>query len=89
VPLIVLPLKLLSCLIEFDLGGLGLSDLFFEIGLFPANLDRQLFDLEVEIFDLGIILLPVFLEGDVVLLLLLASNRPLLQLLLVPVQLQF
>lgn len=85
----MLPLELLSCLIEFDLGGLGLSDLFFEIGLFPANLDRQLFDLEVEILDLGIILLPVFLEGDVVLLLLLAGNSPLLQLLLVPVQLQF
>lgn len=56
--------------------------------LLPAYLDGQLLDLQVEFPDLGIILLPVLLQGDVVFLLLLASDGPLLQLLLVPVEFQ-
>lgn len=84
----MLLLELFCCLIKLDLRGLSGGDFFLQLLLFPAHFDGQLLDLQVQLPYLGVILFPVLLEGDVVFLLLLASDGPLLQLLLVPVQLQ-
>ena len=53
--------------------------------MLATHLDSELFDLEVELSYLGVIFLAILLESDMVLLLLFASDGPLLQLLLVPV----
>lgn len=88
VPLIVLLLELFCGFVELNLGGLGGGDFLLQFLLFPADFDGQFLDLQVEFPDLGVVFLPVLLEGDVVFLLLLASDGPLLQLLLVPVEFQ-
>jgi hypothetical protein len=88
VSLIVLLLELLRRLVQLNLGSLGRGNLLLQLPLLATHLHRQLLYLQVELAYLGVVLLAIFLEGHVVLLLLLAGNRPLLQLLLVPVELQ-
>lgn len=82
-------LELFCSFVQFDLRGLSGRDFFLQLLLLPANFDSQLLDLQVQFSDLGIILLPVLLECDVVFLLLLSSNGPLFQFFLVPVEFQF
>jgi hypothetical protein len=64
------------------------SDFFLKFLLLAANLNGEFLYLKIEFSNLGIVLLAVLLESDVVLLLLLASDGPLLQFFLVPVELQ-
>jgi hypothetical protein len=83
------PLKLLSSLIKLDLRSLGLSNFFLEFVGFFSNFNGKLFDLEGKLLDLGLISSSVFLESEVILLLLSGSKSPLLKLFLVPVHLKF
>ena len=87
-PLIVFLLELFSCLIKLNLRCLGRGDFLLQFLLFPSDLDSQLLNLKIEFPDLGIILLPVLLKSDVVFLFLFAGDRPLFQLLLIPVEFQ-
>ncbi len=88
VPLLVLPFELLGGFVDLDLGGLGLGDLFLEVFLEFAVVEGVFLDLEVELAVFGLILPHVLFEGDVVLLFLFGGQRPLVQLLLVPVHLK-
>ena len=82
-------LEFLCSFVELYLSGLGGSDLFVKFTLFPANFDCQLFDLQVEFSDFGVIFLTVFLKGDVIFFFLLAGDGPLFEFLLVPVEFKF
>lgn len=81
-------LELLGGLVEFNLGSLGLSDLFLELRSLACHLDGKFFDLKSEFLDLGLISASVLLESQVVLFLLSGCKRPLLKLFLVPIHLQ-
>lgn len=80
--------ELLGCFVQLDLSSLGRSQFFLEFLLFPAHLHCQLLNLQVELSDFGVVFLSIFLEGDVVFLFLLASDGPLFQFFLVPVEFQ-
>ena len=88
-PLVVLVLELLCGFIEFDLCRLCQGDLFLELLLLPPDFDGELLDLEVELPYFSVIFLFVLLQSYVVFLLLLPGDRPLLELFLIPVELQF
>ena len=85
VALLVDAFEFFGSLVEFDLGGLSLSHLLLELLRFAGHLDGQFLDLEGELLDLGLISASELLEREVVLFLLARGERPLLQLLLVPV----
>lgn len=87
--LIVLLFELFSWFIKLYLSGLSGSDLFVQFLLFSAHFNRKLLNLQIQLSDFCVILFSVFLQRHMVLLLLLASNRPLLQFLLIPVKLEF
>jgi hypothetical protein len=82
-------LELFGGLVELNLGSLSLSNLLFELFGLARHLNGQLLNVEGELLDLGLISTPVLLEGQVVLLLLSCGEGPLLELLLIPVHLQF
>lgn len=86
VSLIVFLLELLGSFIKLNLTGLGRGDFLLQFLLLPGHFNCQFFDLKVELSNFGIILLPVFLEDDVIFLFLLASDSPLFKLFLIPVQ---
>lgn len=89
VAFLVQPFEFLGGFIELNLGGLGLSHLLLELLALVAHFDREFLNLEGQLLDLGLVSAAVLLQGEVVLLLLTGSEGPLLQLLLVPVHLQF
>ena len=78
-----------SGFVELDLGRLGLGDFVFELLGLASDLNRELLDLEGQLFDLGLIRASVLFHGQVVLFFLTGGERPLLKLLLVPIHLQF
>ena len=82
-------LEFLCGFVQLYLSGLGGSNLFVKLALFPADFNGQLFDLQVEFSDFGVIFLAVFLEGDVIFFFLLASDGPLFEFLLIPVEFKF
>jgi len=88
VPLLMQPFEFLSSLIELDLRGLGFSNFLLELLSFTSNFNRQFFDLKSQLLDLGFISTAEFFKSQVIFLLLAGSERPLLQLLLVPIHLQ-
>ena len=75
--------------VKLDLGCLCLSHFLFEFCCLASDFDGKLFDLESELLNFRLISTSVLFESQVVLFLLPGSERPLLQLLLVPVHLQF
>lgn len=75
-------------LVKLNLGGLSLSDLLLKLVGLAGHLDSEFFDLECQLLDFGLVCTTILLKGEVVFLLLAGSERPLLQLLLVPVHLQ-
>lgn len=81
--------EFLSGLIKLNLSGLGLSNLLFELFAFVADFDGQLFNLESELLDLGLVSTTVLLKGEVVLFLLASGKGPLFEFLLIPVHLKF
>ncbi len=81
-------LELFSRLVEFDLRGLRLGDLLLEFFGLAGDFDGKFLDVEGQLLDLGLIGSPVLLQREVVLLLLPGSERPLLELLLIPIHLQ-
>jgi len=89
VALIVLPAEFLGGLVELNLCSLRFGDFLLEVRLLATDLDSELFYLEVELLDLRAVLFMVLLQGNVVFFLLLTGYGPLLQLFLIPVQLQF
>ena len=86
VPLVVLFFEFFSCFVELDLTGLGGGYFLVELLLFSGDFESELFDLEVELSNFGVIFFSVFLENDIVLLFLFASDGPLFEFLLVPVE---
>mmetsp|Transcript_16797 Transcript_16797/g.41617 ORF Transcript_16797/g.41617 Transcript_16797/m.41617 type:complete len:225 (+) Transcript_16797:1278-1952(+) len=80
--------EVLGGLVELDLLRLRVGDLLLELG--PLGLHRRdhLLQLQVELLHLGLVRLRVLEQRQVVLLLLPCRERPLLELLLVPVHLQ-
>jgi len=89
VALLMQTFEFLGGFVELDLRGLRLSDLLFELLAFVADFDGELLDLQRELLDFGLVSAAVLLEGEVVLFLLTGGEGPLLQLLLVPVHLEF
>ena len=81
-------LELLGSLVKLNLGGLSLSDLLLKLVGLAGHLDSEFFDLECQLLDFGLVCATILLKGEVVFLFLAGSERPLLQLLLVPVHLQ-
>ena len=75
-------------LVKFNLGGLSFSDLLLELGSLAGNLDGELFDLEGQLLNLGLISSSEFLKSEVILFLLAGGKSPLLQLLLIPIHLK-
>eukprot|EP00906_Rhabdomonas_costata_P009729 RCo013726 len=75
--------EVLRGLVQLDLGGLGLSDLLFELLLFLQNIAGELLEGQSELLDLRIIGAVVLEQRERVVLLLLPGKVPLLQLLLV------
>jgi hypothetical protein len=59
--LIVLFLEFLSSLVEFNLRSLGRGDFFLKFLLLPADFNRELFNLQVELSYLSVVFLPIFL----------------------------
>ena len=84
----MLSLKLFSRFVQLNLGSLGLGDFFVQLVLFTVDFKGQLLDLKVQLSDFRIIFFVVLLKSYIVFFLLLACNGPLLQFLLIPVQLQ-
>ena len=89
VALLMQTFEFLGGFVELDLSGLRLSDLLFELLAFVGDFDGELLDLQRELLDFGLVSAAVLLEGEVVLFLLTGGEGPLLQLLLVPVHLEF
>ena len=89
VALLMQTFEFLGGFVELDLRGLRLSDLLFELLAFVGDFDGELLDLQRELLDFGLVSAAVLLEGEVVLFLLTGGEGPLLQLLLVPVHLEF
>ena len=89
VSLLMQPFEFFSGLVELNLGGLSLSDFKLELLGLAGHLDGQLLNLEGQLLDFGLISASELLKSEVVFLLLAGSERPLLQLLLIPVHLQF
>jgi hypothetical protein len=89
VPLVVLFFEFFSCFVEFDLTGLGGCDFLVELLLFSGDFESELFDLEIELSNFGVIFFSVFLENHIVLLFLFAGDGPLFEFLLVPVEFEF
>ena len=75
-------------LVKFNLGGLSFSDLLLELVSLAGNLDGELFDLEGQLLNLGLISSSEFLKSEVILFLLAGGKSPLLQLLLIPIHLK-
>lgn len=88
VPLLVQPFEFFGRLVELDLSGLGLSHFLLELLGLAGDLDGQFLDLKGQLLDLSLISSSELLQGQVVLLFLAGGERPLLQLLLIPVHLK-
>ena len=72
-------------LVQLNLGSLCLCDFLLKLGRLLGHLHGQLFNLEGEFLDFGLVSAAVLLEGQVVFLFLASGERPLLQLFLIPV----
>mmetsp|Transcript_5315 Transcript_5315/g.17663 ORF Transcript_5315/g.17663 Transcript_5315/m.17663 type:complete len:548 (-) Transcript_5315:704-2347(-) len=86
--LLALPMQLaevLRSLVQLDLRALRLCDLGLEVVLLARDLLGHLLDVEVQLLDARLVRPLVLEQSQIVLLLLPRGQRPLLQLLLVPV----
>ena len=88
VALLMQPFEFLCSLVEFNLGGLRLSDFLLELIGLTGHLNSKFFDLKGQFLDLGLISSSELLKRQVVFLLLARGKRPLLQFFLVPIHLQ-
>jgi hypothetical protein len=79
-------LELFSSLVHLDLSGLCGGDLFIKFLLFATHFDCKFFDLKVEFSNFGVILLSIFLKGDMIFFFLFAGNGPLFKFFLIPVE---
>lgn len=89
VAFLVQSFELFGCLVKFNLGRLGLSDLLLKLFALVSNFDGQLLDLQSQLLDFGLVSSAVLFKSEVVLLLLSGCKGPLLEFLLVPVHFQF
>lgn len=76
-------------LIELNLGSLSLSHFLLELLGFTSHFNRKFLDLQRELLDFSLVSTAELLKREVVLFFLAGGESPLLQLLLVPVHLQF
>ena len=88
VSLLMEAFEFFGCLVKFNLGGLSFSDFLLELVSLAGNLDGELFDLEGQLLNLGLISSSEFLKSEVILFLLAGGKSPLLQLLLIPIHLE-
>ena len=78
VSLLMQPFEFFRCLVQFNLRGLSLRDLLFELSGFAGDFDGELLNLKRELLDLGLISSAELLKGQVIFLLLAGSKSPLL-----------
>ena len=81
--------KFFSCFVELNLSGLSLSHFLLKFISLASDFDGKFLNLKSELLDLGLISTSEFLQGQVILFLLARGKSPLLQLLLIPIHLQF
>ena len=81
--------KFFGCLVELNLSGLCLSHFLLKFISFASNLNGKFLNLKGKLLDFGFISTSEFLQGQVIFFLLARGKSPLLQLLLIPVHLQF
>jgi len=75
--------------VQLNLRGLRLGDFLVNVDLAFVVVDCELLDGEREFLDLDFVLPALLLQSEVVFLLLAGGQRPLLQLVLVPIHFQF
>lgn len=83
------PLELFGSFIQLNLSSLRFSYFLFQLVGLASYFNRELLDLQRQLFDFGFICASVFLKSEVVFFLLTCRESPLLQLFLVPVHLEF
>jgi hypothetical protein len=86
---LMLLLVQLSGLIELNLLSLGISDLLFKLIADFCNINGGLLDVANELCDLFVVEAAILLKSKVIFFLLSSSERPLLELLLIPIHLKF
>ena len=89
VALLMQSFKFFGCFVELNLCGLCLSHLLLKLISLAGNLNSKFLDLKGKLLDFGFISTSELLQGQVIFFLLARGKSPLLQLLLIPVHLQF
>ena len=81
--------KFFSCFVELNLSGLCLSHFLLKFISLASNLNGKFLNLKSKLLDLSLISTSELLQSQVIFFLLARGKSPLLQLLLIPVHLQF
>ena len=81
--------KFFSCFVELNLSGLCLSHFLLKFISLASNLNGKFLNLKSKLLDLSLISTSELFQSQVIFFLLARGKSPLLQLLLIPVHLQF